>query len=190
MKKTIVLLFLLVSLAASAEGTGLFLTGNLDYSLSVYNNYFSPSVAFYWQPGGVFGIGAEVKSYMSPYAGDIYLAAMVLGKLWWMDLGVGVSFTLRQPDPVTPALIAPTNEFLPYLRLGLTAPVFQLGPGKLGFNASLDFVSTAFPPYVPEDVDSIGDFIGQIFVMMIVVPFQFVANYGKLSAGVNYTIEF
>jgi hypothetical protein len=129
-KALVVLLLFAVPLAAFSLGSGFGVTGSLDLGAGVYNTFIVPAVAFVWQ-AELFGSGFEVRGYLSPSAGDLYLGGFLLFKLWWIDLGLGLTLPILQPGVVDPRLIPVSDPFDPAIRLGFTAPLFDLGPGKL-----------------------------------------------------------
>ena len=190
MKKALLAAALVLVAAAALPAADLHLTTSLDVMAGVQSISITPSVAFTWQPK-FFGVGAELKLPIGTSLGDTYLEAFALLKLGWFDLGVGVSTMVAPPtgDTTNLTYTSSPSGLLFAARLGLTAPLFTLGPGKLGFNASLDVFETETKLTQMPSPSSVGDLVAQIFVYPIIWLFDMAVNSVKLSAGVNYTID-
>jgi hypothetical protein len=181
MRKVIVAVILLCcAWAAFAEEEAVSpfnLTVGADCTASIVGIYVTPTVGFFWQPK-VFGLGVEGRYLIGTTYGDMYLVGFGILKLWWLYAGVGVEL------PVSMGALGTMTEsqLLPAVTLGLNAPIVKLGPGKLGINASTDFIITATA--VDTSADSLGEAIGNV----VGAAFILILGGVKVDLGVTYSI--
>jgi len=189
MKRMFLAVLLSAGTLASLPAADFHITPRVDIMAGIQGAFLTPSIALTWQPGLV-GAGAEVKVPIGLSLGDRYVEAMALLKLGWFDLGAGVSAMLVPPTGDTTDLTYPVSPggLLFAARVGLTAPLLSLGPGKLGLDVSLDAFATETRLTQAPAPSSLGDLIGQIIVYPFVWLFDMALNSVKLSAGVSYTI--
>lgn len=186
-------LFALVAVTG-IPAAGLHLTTSLDGMAGSHSAYLVPTFACTVQPDpNGFGMGAELK-LADGLLGDTYLAGLLLFKFGYIDFGVGVSS--RLVGTADPSLSYTDDSLVAACRLGITGPIWTVGPGKLGLNASLDFLATEYSPneFKMPSVTNLGE--GMVWGIMLPVYLlgyalgEFGLATVKLSAGLNYTLDF
>jgi hypothetical protein len=133
-------------------------------------------------------IGGELDYYAGLSHLDMYLCGYVLTKWWYFYAGPGIVFKVREArlyvgtqytnfaylDP--PVSIAAT--------VGANVPLFELGPGRLGFDGSIDW----FPTDLPSSLNNPNP-VAAYFASMGQGVLGFAAGF-KLFAEVSYTVRF
>jgi hypothetical protein len=186
----LLVLFALVAVTC-IPAAGLNLTTSLDGMASPASLYLVPTVAFTVGPPE-FQFGAEVKLPVG-LRGDKYLAAMLLLKFRYADFGVGVSTRLVGTADSSLAYPDAPQSFT--CRMGINWPIWTIGPGKLGLNTSVEWLSTEYAPseYNPPTATSLEEGMLGFFI----IPFyaigwaigEAIKEGAKLSVGVNYTLD-
>ena len=182
---TVVLLALVT--VTGIPAAGLHLTTSLDGMAGSHSVYLVPTVACTVQPDpNGFGMGAELKLPVG-LLGDKYLAAMLLFKFGYLDFGVGVSSRLAGTTDPSVSYEWGVSQ-VGTLRLGITGPIWKAGPGKLGLNVSLDFLATEYSPTNWEEEGLSG--LEIVLLLPYLLGVEGIRAFGKLSIGVNYTLDF
>jgi hypothetical protein len=176
MKKHVILVVVLLCFtvsvfAADNDGKQFMLTTKADVSACLFSVYAMPAVSLVWQPK-LFGLGVEARYLASLDDLGSYFVAMGLVKLGWFYAGFGVDMLTAFPNSSS---MEPTVA----MSLGLDAPLIQLGPGKLGVNASLDLTPTI-------EIYESDDALAAIFMTIMEIVYGMV----KVSGGVTYSIPF
>lgn len=195
MNKKILVIIVLFLLAVSLFAIGsVDLTGKVNLGGSLYGTWIMPSVQADYMFLEFLGIGAELKGYFGLDYGDIYTSATAFGKLGPFYLGGGVSAKLK--DAASEDITIANFDYgdsdsgsegpgvLPVLTAGLLFPIFEIGPGKLGFNTAIDYIITDIPITVDEDQSFGANFLSIILQALIGAT----AGGIKISVGANYTM--
>jgi hypothetical protein len=143
--------------------------------------YLTAGIGLVYQPR-LLGIGGEEKFFYGLQMGDAYLLTLAVAKVGWIEIGGGVSAMVRRPT--TTSLY--NNNFLklyPALTAGLVGPLIPVGPGRLGFDLSLDTFLSAVPPSALTGAGT------NIAAALFVPTFATVLGAVKLTAGLDYMEE-
>jgi hypothetical protein len=178
MRKSVLFIVILLCCAVSAfaaegDSSQVFLTAKADLTACLFSAYATPAVSLVWQPK-ILGIGAEARGLIGLADGDVYLVALGLVKVWWFYAGVGIDLPVSYGST---GMSISSDGLLPAITLGLDAPLWQIGPGKLGINAGVDFILTAI---AADSEDPFGAAIGSLIMTV----------YGSVKAdiGITYSI--
>ncbi len=161
--------------AASGKSVKVTIIGDGAFAL-VSGDYLVPGVRIVYQPK-LLGAGGEIVSFYGQQQ-DFYLSALGLVKLGWFHLGLGVSMMVKLPRDNPDLWTSDLDKLMPAVSLGVNAPVWKIGPGRLGFNASLDAFLSTFP--MPDNLNLAGAIgVPILFALMSAV---------KLTGGLSYVI--
>jgi hypothetical protein len=179
----------LFSLVAEAgfPAAGLHITTSLDGMSSSLSAYLVPTVAITIQPEpSGLGVGGELALPVGP-RGDRYMAVMAILKIGMLDIGAG--FSTRLVGTADPSLFYPKTPQMFAGRLGITWPIWTIGPGRLGLNASVDWLFTEYLPTKYPAPKTFGDILTYIFILPALGGAEAIKACAKVSAGMNYTID-
>lgn len=180
MKKTgFFILFLLILCSVSAFGQ-MGLKGDVSGGgvLSIGGIHLSAKTSLSYQPG-LIGIGGGVKGFYGFTLNDLYLAPFIKVDLGSLYLGAGGLFMLTEEREGTATPIPEVGQIaLPFVTLGLAAPLGGEGPGRLGMDVSIDFAPTA----IESDAENLGEALGSAIVAAL--------GSFKLSLGLLYSFKF
>ena len=192
--KKIVLFLVLLIISTAAFSQGLEITPKIDYGLSVYQNWLAPSILVDYMFNDVIGLGAESVFYFGFEFKDIYSALAAVLKIGPLCIGGGVSTKLKDSEPNeeyqefaygTTDNVLIDNSINPYGYIGVVVPIKTLGPGKLGFNWSMDILLSDVPISIDADSDN---FLGNIISVMFQAIFGSMFGSVKSRIGLNYSI--
>jgi hypothetical protein len=169
--KTVCLLLLVVVLPLHASDQGLFASASLDFAASVSGISSAPAVSF-WEALGTVGLGVQIRTIVGFQIWDVSVAPMALLKLGVFDLGLGVSFLVRQP-PVP--YYAFENGIAPAAMVGLSLPFLEAGPGKVVASVGAGF----FPTVLSKADAGSGLFSGLAFI----------GTWWKIYLGIGYAFR-
>ncbi|NOY08524.1 MAG: hypothetical protein GXP33_06755 [Spirochaetes bacterium] len=169
--------------AASGKNVKVTIMGDSDVAL-ISGIYLVPGVRIVYQPK-LLGAGGEVMSFYGTGQKDLYLLAVGLVKLGWFHLGLGGSMMVKLPQvpqDQSNDWTSDLGKLMPAVSLGVNVPVWKIGPGRLGFNASLDAFFSAVP--VSDNVQNFSQALGAIFEAVLFTELNIV----KLTGGLSYVI--
>ena len=192
MKKvmSILILFLVVgAVFAADENKSVRIDAGMGIAASIYSAYITvtPEVLYDF---GFFALGGGVKTYFGLPFADIYTAPYIMAELGWFYIGIGTSFMVKEPDPDTSetgfAIPEADSGLLPFGTIGLGLQIIPVGPGKLGVDVGVDFITSASPVEIVDDSESI---IGDILGTLLSTAISAIVNSAKLGGSLFYSMQ-
>jgi hypothetical protein len=162
---------------------------SIQASLSVKNQFLAVGASAVYR-FGFLGLGAGVKSYFGLSLPENRIAPYARLELGRFYLGGGPAFAA--PRATTDQGYVEVGDSM-LLTAGFAPTFVQLGPGRLGLDASVDFLPTSHEVIQVEVSDEQG-FLAYILASIIANVAAnaavFVVNTTKISLGATYSISF
>lgn len=178
----------MMSAEESDKGSHLKIDNSIQASLSIKNQFISVnnSAAYRF---GFLGVGGGVKTFFGLSLPENRIAPYARLELGRFYLGLGPAF----PAPQARVEEGYASVGASFLATAGLAPTFvQLGPGRLGLDASVDFLPTSHEAVqvdVSTDQGLLAAIIGGIVANVAANVAVFVVNTTKLSIGATYSIS-
>ena len=168
--KVMILFFSLLLLPVCVFSDGLVVSGSLDLESSLaLITQVVPGVSLTWQ-FGTLGVGAELDLPVGLAQGDMYMVALILGKVGWLRIGLGLSTMLLLPANNGPYILPEPHELV--LKIGIAIPGWKAGPGTIGIDLFGEVFETATPG---------SGFDAEMLSLQ---------NMFKVGIGLNYSVSF
>jgi hypothetical protein len=193
--KKIILVFSVLLICALAwaqepvlDGKPFELSGGVGAGIGMFQVFLKVGAQFFYDLSDTFKVGFDLEYYMGFATYDMYVCGYVLAKIWYFYAGPGIVFKVRDArlyvgTPYTnfaylnpPVAIAAT--------IGANVPLFELGPGRLGFTCSIDW----FPTDLPSSMSNPNP-VAAYFSSMGLNALGYASAF-KLFAEASYTIQF
>ncbi len=168
--KRVCLLLLVAALPLSASDRGLFATASLDFAMSTPGLSSAPAFCV-WETFGTVGLGIQVRTVVGFQIWDVSVVPMVLLKLGPLDLGLGLSLLVKQPNVPYYAF---ENGVAPAAMVGLSVPFMDAGPGKVTASVGAGFFPTA---------------ISKSSSSGLIAGLGFVGSWPRLYVGFGYLFQ-